>query len=520
MGASAEGSSGSTEVALASAMPTVNRPEVVVGLAGALGTDLELVERALRDAFLRVAYKTVTVRVSALIGDAFQAANLSPSPDPETWLDELMDKGDALREKADHGGVAAALAVSAISNARQAVLEGRPEREATATIIRQLKHPDEVRLLRSAYGPRFVLVGAWAPKDQRQWATRKRLEQYHHGKDDHWYAYQVSRLLERDEKDGLRRLGQRVRDTFELADAYVALLPGRDITHKVERLVDLLFGVPFKTPTRDEQAMYQASGARLRSSASGRQVGAVVVDADGEILVTGTNDVPKPGGGQYWAGEAPDYRDFQYGYDYNDQQKLAIMTDIVQRLRDAPGWLVEGRRKMDPEQLAAEATAVDGPLMDSRVGDLLEFGRILHAEMAAICTAARRGTALSQQTMYTTTYPCHQCARLIIGAGIRRLVYVDPYSKSLVPDMYRDEVVHGPSADQDKVVFEPFQGVAPRLYRHVFTMTGRERDERTGTYKGWDPLNAQPTLLTSADTVYPVQYMEDYFTAQLECWLS
>lgn len=501
-------------------LTNVSRAEIVIGLVGALGTDLELVERTLRQALLRVSYKTATVRVSEEIGVAFETAELTLASTPPTKLDELMDKGDQLRALAGDGGVTAALAISAISSERQRELgdSGALEREATATIIRQLKHPDEVQVLRTAYGPRFVLLGAWAPLDDRQRATRARLQATHPGKEAHWYAEHVERLVRRDEKDGVRKLGQRVRDTFELADAYVALLPGKPIDATIERLVDLLFGSPFGTPTRDEQAMYQAAGARLRSSASGRQVGVVVVDGDGEVLVTGTNDVPKPMGGQYWANETPDFRDFQYGFDYNDRQKIAIMSDIVRRLQDA-GWLDEARTGSEPERLAAEVTAEDGPLGESRVGDLLEFGRILHAEMAAISTSARRGTPIGGQTMYSTTYPCHQCARLIIGSGIRKVVYIDPYPKSLVPDMYRDEVVHGPSGDATKVVLEPFQGVAPRLYRLVFAMSGRDRDPATGDYEPWDADVAVPKRLASADAVYPIQYMEDHFTEKLEDWL-
>lgn len=502
--------------------PEDARREIVIGLVGALGTDLAAVEDALKNALLRVSYSMKSVRVSALIDVAFQTGGLTLTSSPETKLDELMDKGDALREKAVHGGVTAALAISAISNERHDELDDRPEleRAATATVVRQLKHPDEVRVLRSVYGPRFVLIGAWAPKAERERATRRRLEQSRPGMDDHWYAQHVSRLLERDEKDGLRKLGQRVRDTFELADAYVALCPGVPIATTVDRIVGLLFGSPFETPTRQEQAMYLAFGARLRSSASGRQVGAVVVDDEGEVLVSGTNEVPKAHGGQYWTGESPDFRDFRYGIDYNDHQKMLIFLDVIRRLQEAPGWLVQARAEGDAESLAREAMDEGGPLAESRVSDILEFGRILHAEMAAICTAARRGTAIGGQTMYTTTYPCHQCARLIVGSGIRRLVYVDPYPKSQVPDMYRDEVAEGPSTDAGKVIFQPFEGVAPRLYESVFLMGRRDRNSVTGEYVPWSPENAAPRLISAAEAIYPLQYMEDHITKRLQGWLG
>jgi cytidine deaminase len=231
-----------------------------------------------------------------------------------------------------------------------------------------------------------------------------------------------------------------------------------------------------------------------------------VVDADGEVLVTGTNETPKAGGGQYWAGETPDHRDFVYGYDVNDRLKLEIVADVLARLH-AAGWLTPEADVSDLDGLAQRA--MNDPLRGSRIGDLLEFGRIAHAEMAAICTAARRGTALADSVMYATTYPCHECARLIIAAGIKKVVYVDPYPKSQVQEMFRDEVSEGRSMCPGTVVFEPFEGVAPRLFRQVFLMPPRLRNKTTGRYAAWDgtksrlipPLTAMETHVIQQFTV-------------------
>lgn len=493
------------------------RPELVFGLVGALGTDLGKVEEALTHALLLVGYSRKTVRVSERITSAFDDLGLPELAETETPLDRLMDLGDELRRYRGDGDAAAAITIAAISDQRfdalgDATKRGM-ERDATATIVNQLKHPDEVRLLRSVYGPRFVLLGAWSPKSERAASTERRLRKLVPNKEQGWYDQQVPRLMSRDEKDGTQRLGQRVRDTFELADAYVALRTGHQIKDEVARIVRLLFGAPFETPTRDEQAMYQAFGARLRSSAGGRQVGAVAVDRDGELLASGTNDVPKAGGGQYWTGDEPDNRDFQSGVDFNDQEKLQIVSDLVERLSKTDGWLTEELRNLDPRALAQRAMAPGGPFSKSRIADLLEFGRILHAEMSVVCTAARRGTPLAGTTMYTTTYPCHECARLIIGSGIRRVVYVDPYPKSLVPRMYSTEVVEGPA--DGKVVFEAFAGVAPRLFQHVFSMIGRDRDEMTGEYIKWLPNESQPRLVDASVLRFPVQTAEDEITKEL-----
>jgi deoxycytidylate deaminase len=494
----------------------VARSEVVFGIVGALGTNVSEVEQKLANALVAVAYHSDTVQVSQLIETAWDSRIIEFSESP-TSIDRLMDLGDALRSEVGHGGAAAALAIAEIAARRNAGKQGddaSPERESFATIIRQLKHPEEVRLLRSVYGPRFILIGVWAPVDERRKATKDRLRSRDPGRTEGWYEDNVSRLIQRDEKDAEKTYGQRVRDTFALADAYVSLVPGQDVGNQLNRIVSLLFGDPFVTPSRDEYAMAHAADTSLRSSDAGRQVGAVIVDRDGEIVVTGVNEVPKPGGGQYWAGDNPDLRDFRLEYDVNERQKHELIMDILLKLQKDGSWLSEERQKLDIADLVNSAT-VDGPLSDTRIADILEFGRVAHAEMAAICTAARRGVAIDGLTMYQTTYPCHECARLIIASGIDRLVYVDPYPKSQVPEMFRLQISDGQVNSADVVVFEPFQGIAPRLYRPVFAMYDRPREELSGEYGQWNPAIAPPRLVADAEAVGAIRNMEDGVIAEM-----
>ena len=60
----------------------------------------------------------------------------------------------------------------------------------------------------------------------------------------------------------------------------------------------------------------------------------------------------------------------------------------------------------------------------------LEFKCIIHAEMSAISDAARKGVAIQGATLYSTTFPCHLCAKHIVASGIKRVVYLEPYPKS------------------------------------------------------------------------------------------
>lgn len=53
--------------------------------------------------------------------------------------------------------------------------------------------------------------------------------------------------------------------------------------------------------------------------------------------------------------------------------------------------------------------------------------RTSHAEQGAIAFAARKGVSLEGSTMYVTMSPCLPCAKLIINAGIKRVVYLEKY---------------------------------------------------------------------------------------------
>src|SRR5260370_6706533 len=126
----------------------------------------------------------------------------------------------------------------------------------------------------------------------------------------------------------------------------------------------------------------------------------------------------------------------------------------------------------------------------AQIRNLIEFGRAVHAEMAALIDAARRGVSVSGCTMYVTTFPCHLCARHIVAAGIRRLVYIEPYAKSRTADLYPDSIAIE-QAPCDKVQFEPFVGIAPRQYMKLFSMEPRMSDGRILLF---DPAKAESGL--------------------------
>lgn len=65
---------------------------------------------------------------------------------------------------------------------------------------------------------------------------------------------------------------------------------------------------------------------------------------------------------------------------------------------------------------------------DTPSGQGLDECLCSHGEENAIVQAAYHGIAVKDATLYTTFSPCLQCAKMIINAGIREVVYYDRYS--------------------------------------------------------------------------------------------
>ncbi len=64
-------------------------------------------------------------------------------------------------------------------------------------------------------------------------------------------------------------------------------------------------------------------------------------------------------------------------------------------------------------------------------GERQELCRGLHAEQNAIIQAALHGISTRGTTLYCTTMPCAICAKMIVNAGIVRIVYADGYNDLL-----------------------------------------------------------------------------------------
>lgn len=439
------------------------RPELVVGLAAPIGTPLEGFAGDLERALRGREYTTRVHHLSKFLqeGAPYAGPSYSGSESFRRYM-RLMTQGDRLREASRSADLLALYATSEINGMRPGDSPSR-HLPGTAHILRQLKHPEEVYRLRSIYGDAFVLLGLYCPREIR----------CRHLRDKGMSDPEIAHLIQRDEEE-TSEWGQKLVDTFHLADVFLEVRgaaggrPGQPpMERELARFLDLLFGRGIVTPTRDEFAIFVAYAAALRSSSLARQVGAAIVSDEGELLSTGTNEVPAYGGGQYW-GEMgrPDARDHVRGADLSDRKKIEMVTEILARLE--PDWGQAGE-----DERARKTRDALRKLKGTQLLNLTEFMRPVHAEMEALSAAARTGVRVRKATMYTTTFPCHNCAKHIVAAGIDRVIYVEPYSKSRALEMH-DDAITVDEVEAGKVRFLPFVGVAPRKYLELFARSTRE----------------------------------------------
>jgi len=506
-------------------MSELVKPEMVIGLAGPVGTDLKGLGRTIGEKLKSFGYRSDVVRVSSLIEsfcDPEVRAKITDAKHGER-IDLLMGVGDALRVQAQGGDAMVPLIVRAIRDARTKfndAIEIPPEfsddnkeqlkhkvtqpAQNACYIINSLKHEDEVKALKRIYGNNFILISAFSSKNERQRDLCDAIAKSHMSTKNDLFSKEADNLIEIDAKRVGARYGQSLRETFPLGDFFIRV--SGDYGEQLERFFNLLFGAPYLTPRRDEFNMFEAKAKAYRSADLSRQVGAVIVNLDGDLVTSGCNEVPVAGGGSYWPDDSTsmDNRDYAKGYDYNSVKKSEIIKEFVGFLadNDVMSYAKGGDVSSVVDQLLFGSKK--SGFKELRVSNLIEFGRIVHAEMNAITDAARRGLKIGGGSLYCTTFPCHVCARHIISSGIKRVVYIEPYPKSMTPDLYSDSVTidgatdAGQDVNSPRVHFEPFEGVAPAMYPMLFQM--RKRKDDRGYTREWEKATATPVVASGAST--------------------
>ncbi len=82
-----------------------------------------------------------------------------------------------------------------------------------------------------------------------------------------------------------------------------------------------------------------------------------------------------------------------------------------------------------------EGGSHDWPVGCLRAGHCI---RSLHAEQNALLQAAKIGIPCADSTIYVTCQPCNTCAKMIINAGISRVIYEGDYPDDFSLELFRE----------------------------------------------------------------------------------
>lgn len=495
---------------------TIEFPELIFGIAGPIGVDVDAIQASLSNALQVVGYAPNIVKLTEHMFDFPVGLN---KPDNPTYYDDLkfkIDYADELCMRQKDRAFLARLAVRAIIKLRETITKCQgivPEKHAY--IVRQLKRPQEVDLLRAVYGRQFILISAHGSSQSRREflisKLRKTLPTRSTATD---IACKADELMEIDQNEKSKPFGQNLHQTFPLGDVFIDGMSRPNMAAMQSRFVEAFFGRNDIAPTKAEYGMYAAKSASLRSSDLSRQVGAAIFTHNGELICQGCNEVPRAFGGTYWDQETPDFRDVRIGFDSNEAFKQHILRDLFERL--SAGELLSDKalsferiellieavtRKSAVSSGADDDNPPDGILVGADIMDLTEYGRVVHAEMCAICDAARLGRSVKGGVLFSTTFPCHNCTKHIIASGITKVIFLEPYPKSKAKLLHANEI----SIEIDNsacVSFMPFIGISPFRYRDIFQK--ERRKDASGNALEWYADGPRPLL----DIVAP-SYVEN-----------
>jgi deoxycytidylate deaminase len=308
-------------------------------------------------------------------------------------------------------------------------------------VIDGIRNLAEVEALRSKFS-RFFLIAVHAPPEVR-WSRVQ--EQY----DKNYKAFERDDKRDSEEDS---KFGQQV-EKCVLASDYVRVNDSDDgptttqmssIYNRIRLDIELMRGTDkafVRPPTADEAHMAAAYAEAHISQCLKRHVGALIVAADGRALSMGYNENPfslKP-----------------CKFEFNGCFKDMDMEKKLEAKRDfhCPKCGERISSITSPWKCSHCMANLKGELFPSRN---MELCTAIHAEERAI--RSLEGRDATGGTIYSTTFPCFQCARYIIDAGIKRVVYVEAYPvKASLKFLNKADVT-----------VEAFQGFQARAFNTIF----------------------------------------------------
>lgn len=127
----------------------------------------------------------------------------------------------------------------------------------------------------------------------------------------------------------------------------------------------------------------------------------------------------------------------------NMAHKLASKSHCIRRkacaiLVPANGThIVSSINNPFPDITLCEKNGCLRDLLKIESGTRTDICRCIHCETNVIVQCAKEGISPVGATVYTTLYPCLSCARVLIEAGIKRVVYSDPYPDDRAKELFQ-----------------------------------------------------------------------------------
>ncbi len=468
--------------------------ELIIGICFPIGSLREIVIDSIKKRLENgYDYEVEIIKLSDFIRQYYNEERIIERGKTEKYS-ELIYKisgGDYLRETYENRSILVELAIKNIREDREKKTEDIKGRRK-CYIIDSLKNIEELKLLRTVYREIFYLFGIFSPKKERKnTLANKGLSKE-----------EAKEIVAKDEyEDNIH--GQDVRNTFIEADFFVRIsnCNRKDIDKKIEKYFHLIFNSDIITPDYYETAMYNAKSAAGNSACLSRQVGAAITDKNGVSIATGWNDAPKFGGNLYRYTDKSPQRCKELGYCSNVKQKNGAFDEIFDKIEKKinESKTSEGLKLVKSNNNTWEA--VKGIIKKSKFKDIIEYSRSIHAEMHAIIIGSQlTGNKMIGGNLFCTTYPCHNCARHIILAGIKNIYYIEPYKKSLGITLHQDSLTED-ETDETKVRILLYDGVAPRRYLDFFSINSEDRKTDDGKIKKVNLKKAVPKARLSLQAI-------------------
>lgn len=473
--------------------------ELIIGICSPIGSDSNKVIAQITARLKDYDYEVELIKLSNFIKEYFPKKSELIAGKTSAYSD-LMYKiagGDYLRKTYKNNSILVELAIKKIR-------EDRGEEETTEIkgrrkcyIIDSLKNTEELKLLQSIYGEIFYLFSVFSPEEERKLnLLHKELS-----------MSEVDEIVLTDEYENNEH-GQNVRDTFVNGDIFIRISNSNvsGLQKNIERYFHLIFDSQIITPTSHEIAMHHAKSAAGNSACLSRQVGATITDEQGVVIARGWNDVPKFGGNLYNDLDSNSSRCKDNGYCYNVKHRNDIFDEIELQIDTIIREKLSGHLHLAVHE-SEEKSKIMEIIKKSDFKNIIEYSRSIHAEMHAIIIGSQMtNSKMVGGNLYCTTYPCHNCARHIILAGIKNIYYIEPYKKSLGMTLHHDALTEDES-EKNKVRILPYDGVSPDKYLNFFSMKDERKEKngkliakniRTAIPKKRKSLQAIPTLENQA----------------------